>query len=64
MVSQFGDLEAIATLELGCRLPDPVTSTPTGTIEGIRLDVKGGLNFDFAIDPNSTLYIQISDDDG
>ena len=63
MVSQFGDMEAIATLELGCRLPDPVTPTPLGTIEGIRLDVKGGPNFDIATDPRSTLYLQISDDD-
>ncbi len=63
MVSQSGDMEAFATLELGCRLPDPVTPSPPGTIEGIRLDVKGGLNFDFAIDPRSTLFIQISDDD-
>jgi hypothetical protein len=56
-------MEAFATLELGCRLPDPVTPTPIGTIEGIRLDVKGGLNFDIATDPRSTLYLQISDDD-
>lgn len=63
MVSQSGDMEAFATLELGCRLPDPVTPTPMGTIEGIRLDVKGGLNFDIATDPSSTLYLQISDDD-
>ena len=53
-------MEAIATLELGCRLPNPIKETPEGTIEGIRLDVEGGLNFDFAIDPRSTLFIQIS----
>ena len=62
MVSQSGDMEAIATLELGCRLPNPVTPTPTGTIEGIRLDVEGGLNFDFATDPRSTLFLQISNE--
>jgi hypothetical protein len=63
MVSQFGDMEAIAELELGCRLPEPVTVTPPGTIEGIRLKVKGGLNFDMALDPRATLFLQISDDD-
>jgi hypothetical protein len=63
MVSQFGDMEAIAELELGCRLPAPVTATPAGTIEGIRLKVKGGLNFDMALDPRATLFLQISDDD-
>ena len=63
MVSQFGDMEAIAELELGCRLPDPVTPPPLGTIEGIRLKVKGGLNFDMALDPRATLFLQISDDD-
>ncbi len=62
MVSDSGDMEAIATLELGCRLRDPVTVTPAGTIEGIRLDVKGGLNFDLEDDPRSTLYLQINDD--
>ncbi len=60
MVSRSGDMEAIATLELGCRLPNPVTETPEGTIEGIRLDVEGGLNFDFEIDPRSTHFIHIS----
>ncbi len=62
MVSRSGDMEAIATLELGCRLRDPVKETPPGTIEGIRLDVEGGLNFDFAIDPRSTLFLQISNE--
>ncbi len=63
MVSQSGDMEAIATLELGCRLPNPVTPAPPDAIEGIRLNVKGGPNFVIAIDPRSTLFIQISDDD-
>ena len=63
MVSQFGHDEAIARLEIGCRLPQPVTPTPPGTIEGIRLKVKGGPNFDMAIDPRATLFIRVGDDD-
>ena len=64
MVSQFGDMEAIAELELGCRLPDAETLlSPDTVIEGIRLKVKGGLNFDMALDPRATLFLQISDDD-
>lgn len=62
MVSDSGDMEAIATLELGCRLPDPVTPTPAGTIEGIRLDVEGGLNFNMEFDPRSTLFLQITNE--
>ncbi|MFQ6024447.1 MAG: hypothetical protein ACE5NW_17160, partial [Acidiferrobacterales bacterium] len=59
MVSQFGDGVALATLELGCRLPAPFTPAPPGTIEGVRVNVHGGLNFNMAVDPRSTLFIEL-----
>ena len=50
-----------AILELGCRLPG--APGISGTIEGIRLVVGGGLNFNEAADPRSTLFVAITDQD-
>lgn len=48
MVSESGKMRAKATLLLGCLLPEPFTPAPAEVIEGIRLSVKGGQNFDMA----------------
>jgi len=56
-------MEADAILEIGCRLPGNTTLIP-GTLEGIRLLVgDGGLNFNDASDPRSTLFVDLNDDD-
>ncbi len=58
LVDENGEA-ADAILEIGCRLPgNPGIS---GTVEGIRLVVGGGgLNFNLAADPRSTLFVDIN----
>lgn len=56
-----GDMEADAILEIGCRLPG--SPGIPGTIEGIRLLISGGQNFNMETDPRSTLFINITDQD-
>ena len=51
---------ADAILTLGCILPEVVV--PAGSIEGVRVNVQGGLNFDIA-DTRSTLFIELDPDD-
>ena len=54
-------LEADAILEIGCRLPG--ADGISGTIEGIRLVIDGGLNFNVAEDPKDTLFVDLSEPD-
>ena len=54
-------LKADAILEIGCRLPG--SPGIPGTIEGIRLLISGGQNFNAPTDPSSTLFIDITDQD-
>lgn len=54
-----GGMEADAILEIGCRLPG--SPGVPGTIEGIRLLISGGQNFNMETDPRSTLFIDITD---
>ena len=60
-----GGMEADAILELGCRLNDPGLPGGgiPGTIEGIRLLISGGQNFNMESDPRATLFIDITDED-
>ncbi len=52
-----------AVLEIGCRLPG--NQGIFGTIEGARVFVDGGLNYNLAADPKLTLFVNLgSDDDG
>ncbi len=49
LVDAAGTMQADAILEIGCRLPgNPGVS---GTVEGIRLLIGGGLNFNEPADP-------------
>ncbi|MFQ6028034.1 MAG: hypothetical protein ACE5Q6_11120, partial [Dehalococcoidia bacterium] len=53
-----GTIDADAILEMGCRLPgNPGVS---GTVEGIRLLISGGLNFNEPADPRGTLFIDMN----
>ena len=54
-------MRADAILEIGCRLPGS-PGIPC-TIEGIRLLLDGGQNFNMVTDPRSTLFIDITDQD-
>ena len=56
-----GGMEADAILELGCRLPG--NAGVSGTLEGMRILISGGLNFSDAADPRATLFIALDDDD-
>ena len=56
-----GTMETDAILEIGCRLPGNLGIS--GTIEGIRLLLGSGLNFNEAADPRATLFIDITDND-
>jgi hypothetical protein len=47
----------IAVLEVGCRLPG--SRGIVGTIEGVRVMVDGGLNYNVAADPKSTLFVNL-----
>jgi hypothetical protein len=46
-----------AVLEIGCRLPG--NKGIFGTIEGARVLVDGGLNYNIAADPKSTLFVNL-----
>ena len=46
-----------AVLEIGCRLPG--NKGIYGTIEGARVFVDGGLNYNLAADPKSTLFVNL-----
>ena len=59
LVDVDGTMQADAILEIGCRLPgNPGVS---GTVEGIRLLISGGLNFNEPADPRATLFIDMTD---
>ncbi len=58
LVDDAGTMQADAILEIGCRLPgNPGVS---GTVEGIRLLISGGLNFNEPADPRATLFIDLN----
>ena len=46
-----------AVLEIGCRLPG--NKGIFGTIEGARVFVDGGLNYNLAADPKTTLFVNL-----
>ncbi len=46
-----------AVLEIGCRLPG--NKGIFGTIEGARVMVDGGLNYNLPADPKSTLFVNL-----
>ena len=57
--SGAGKAEAI--LEVGCLLPG-IAPHP-GVPEGVKLNVLGLLNFDLAIEPRATLFINLGDEE-
>ena len=50
-----------AVLEIGCRLP--FNDGIFGTIEGVRVMVDGGLNYNLPADPSSTVFVNLGSDD-
>ena len=54
-----GNWVADAILRLGCRIPG--AKFPLSTIEGVRVNVQDGLNFNIAVDPRATLFIEPSE---
>jgi hypothetical protein len=52
-----GGKKVDAVLEIGCRLPG--NAGIVGTIEGARVFVDGGLNYNLAADPKSTLFVNL-----
>jgi hypothetical protein len=46
-----------AVLEIGCRLPG--NKGIVGTIEGTRVMVDGGLNYNLPVDPKATLFVNL-----
>ncbi len=63
LVADGTGMKANAILELGCRLNAPDTQPGggvPGTIEGIRIVIDGGLNFNVAADPRSTLFVDLN----
>jgi len=66
LIRLAGGIEADGILEIGCRLAppgEPGGGIP-GTIEGIRLLISGGQNFNVPTDPTATLFIDITDSNG
>ena len=61
LVDENGE-EADAILEVGCRLPG--NSGVSGTIEGMRLVINGGLNFNQVPDRRATLFTLNNGNDG
>jgi hypothetical protein len=55
LVADEGGLETDAILEVGCELP----GNPPGIIEGVKLKVVDGLNFNQTIEPRATLFINL-----
>jgi hypothetical protein len=56
-VDDVGGAEVNTVLEVGCHLPG--NPGAPGTIEGVRLKVRGGLNFNQAIESRITLFINL-----
>jgi hypothetical protein len=52
-----GGKKIAAILEIGCRLPG--NKGIFGTIEGARVIVDGGLNYNLPADPKSTLFVNL-----
>ncbi len=52
-----GGKKVDAVLEIGCRLPGNMGIF--GTIEGARVFVDGGLNYNLPADPKSTLFVNL-----
>jgi hypothetical protein len=52
-----GGKKIAAILEIGCRLPG--NKGIFGTIEGARVFVDGGLNYNLPADPKSTLFVNL-----
>ncbi len=59
LVDVAGTMQADAILEIGCRLPG--NSGVSGTVEGIRLLIADGLNFNEPADPRATLFVDLTD---
>jgi hypothetical protein len=59
-VADEGGMKADATLEVGCVLPE----NPPGTIEGVTLKVEDGLDFNQAVEPRATLFINLGAAEG
>jgi len=55
LVADEGGKEANAILEVGCELP----GNPPGIIEGVTLKVVEGLDFNQAVEPRATLFINL-----
>jgi hypothetical protein len=60
LVADEGGIEANAILEVGCELP----GNPPGIIEGVTLKVVDGLDFNQAVEPRATLFINLGTADG
>jgi hypothetical protein len=60
LVADEGGMKADATLEVGCVLP----GNPPGTIEGVTLKVEDGLDFNQAVEPRATLFINLGAAEG
>ncbi len=56
LVSDSGALKALAILQVGCVLNE--ATAPEGAFEGAKLNIRGGLNFDQAIQ-RATLFINL-----
>ena len=52
-----GGKKVDAILEIGCRLPG--NDGIFGTIEGVRVMVDGGLNYNLPADPKSTVFVNL-----
>jgi len=52
-----GGKKVTAVLEIGCRLPG--NAGIFGTIEGVRVLVDGGLNYNLPADPKLTLFVNL-----
>ena len=52
-----GGKKVDAVLEIGCRLPG--NDGIFGTIEGVRVMVDGGLNYNLPADPKSTVFVNL-----
>ena len=60
LVADQGGMQADAILEVGCVLP----GNPPVNIEGVRLTVVDGLDFNQAVEPRATLFINLGAADG
>jgi hypothetical protein len=53
-----GGKKVNAVLEVGCRLP--TNAGNFGTIEGVRVMVDGGLNYNLPTDPKATVFVNLN----